>query len=227
MTVDYRTMLNSAAESRLSEFNSKLIPGKERILGVRMPVIRRIAMDVVKDDWKQILDLSPEYLEEEILKGIIIATAPIPVEERISASKDFIPTIDNWAVCDSFCCSWKFEKEESQRAWDFLSSYMESGREFDMRASVISRMWLFRDEIHCRQLMEDLVTHDNSGYYYRMGCAWAVSTIFSEYPHLAEDLLKSNRLEPWTHNMAIQKIRESLKTSKEDKARLQLMKRRV
>lgn len=75
MTVDYRTMLNSAAESKLSEFNSKLIPGKKKILGVRMPIIRRIAQSIVKDNWNQIMNLSPDCLEEEILKGVVIATA--------------------------------------------------------------------------------------------------------------------------------------------------------
>ena len=227
MTVDYRTMLNSAAESKLSEFNSILIPGKMKILGVRMPVIRHIAQDIVKDDWGQILNLSPNCLEEEILKGVVIATAPIPIDERISASKGFIPTIDNWAVCDSFSCSWRFDKDESQKAWDFLSSYMDSEKEFEMRASVVSRMWLFKDEASCRHLLEDLSTHDNPGYYYRMGSAWAVATIFSEYPAITENLLRSNRLEPWTQNRAIQKIRESLKNSEEDKNRLLLMKRRT
>ena len=224
MTVDYRTMLNSTAESKLSEFNSKLIPGKKKILGVRMPVIRRIAQNIVKDDWSQILDISPDYLEEEILKGVVIAIAPVSIDERISTSKEFIPTIDNWAVCDSFCYSWKFEKAESQRAWDFFSTYMESGLEFEMRTSVVSRMWHFKDETSCRYLLQDLATHDNPGYYYRMGSAWALATVFSEYPEMVEKLLESKLLEPWTHNKAIQKIGESLKTSKEDKIRLRLLK---
>ena len=211
MTVDYRSMLNSATESKLSVFNSKLIPGKKRILGVRMPVIRRIAQEIVKDDWSQILDLSPDCLEEEILKGVVIATAPISIDKRI---------------CDSFCCSWRFSRNESREAWDFLSSYMDSGQEFEMRVSVVSRMWLFRDKASRRQLLEDLATHDNPGYYFRMGSAWAIATVFSEYPEMAETLLASNRLEPWTHNKAIQKIDESLKTSKKDKARLRLLKRK-
>lgn len=227
MTVDYRAMLQSAAESTLAEFNSKLVPGKERILGVRMPVIRRIARDIIDDDWRQIADSSPEYLEEEILKGIVIATAPISIEERISASEGFIPTIDNWSVCDSFSCSWRFDIDESRKAWDFLSSYMASGKEFEMRTSVVSRMWLFKDKASCRSLLGDLASFDNPGYYYRMGSAWAVATVFSEYPDMAEELLSSNRLEPWTHNKAIQKIGESLKTSKEDRARLRLLKRQV
>ena len=95
-----------------------------------------------------------------------------------------------------------------------------------MRVSVVSRMWLFRDKASRRQLLEDLATHDNPGYYFRMGSAWAIATVFSEYPEMAETLLASNRLEPWTHNKEIQKIDESLKTSKKDKARLRLLKRK-
>ena len=60
MTVDFRGMLRDASEPRLAEFNSKLTPGKDCIIGVRVPVIRDIARRVVGDDWRQILDGEPE-----------------------------------------------------------------------------------------------------------------------------------------------------------------------
>ena len=30
-----------------------------------------------------------------------------PIKEVLSHIKDFVPLIDNWAVCDNFCCSLK------------------------------------------------------------------------------------------------------------------------
>ena len=66
-----------------------------------MPIIRRIAQDIVKNDWEQILNPSPDCLEEEILKGVVIATAPISIDDWISASRRFIPTIDNWPYATS------------------------------------------------------------------------------------------------------------------------------
>ena len=113
MTVDFRGMLRDAAEPELAAFNSKLTPGKEGIIGVRVPVIRDIARKVVRDGWEQILDGEPESFEEEMLRGVVIATAPVTVAEKISLTEGFLDYVDNWATCDIFCNSWKFGKGDS------------------------------------------------------------------------------------------------------------------
>ena len=105
--IDFRKMLLEASEPRLAEFNSKLVPGKGNILGVRMPEIRRIASLVIKDGWVQILDGRPQSHEEEILRAIVVAQAPISTAQRIEAADAIIRQMDNWAVCDAFCQSWK------------------------------------------------------------------------------------------------------------------------
>ena len=86
MTVDFRGMLRDAAEPDLAEFSSKLTPGKQGIIGVRVPVIRNIARQVVKDGWEQILDGEPESFEEEMLRGVVIATAPVGSASRRTSS---------------------------------------------------------------------------------------------------------------------------------------------
>ena len=225
MTVDFRGMLRDAAEPELATFNSKLTPGKDGIIGVRVPVIRYIARKVVHDGWEQILDGEPESFEEEMLRGVVIATAPVTVEERISLTEDFLDYVDNWATCDIFCNSWRFTKGDSEAVWDYFSELMGSGEEYRMRVSVIARMSHFDDEGHSRMLLEDLATHDNPGYYYRMGAAWAVSVVYVHHPDMVEELLRSGRLEVWTHNKSIQKIRESRRVSKEDKERLNALRR--
>lgn len=226
MTVDYRAMLDAASEPELAEFNSKLTPGKEGIRGVRIPVIRDIAKKVVKDDWTQILDSEPDGFEEEMLRGVVIATAPVTAEERMALTEDFLRYVDNWATCDIFCNSWKFKKSEGDAVWDYFSGLIDSGEEYRMRVSLIARMSLFPDERHCALLLEDIATHDNPGYYYRMGAAWAVSMVYVKYPEMVEDLLRSGRMETWTHNKSIQKIRESRRVSKERKEKLNALRRR-
>lgn len=226
MTVDYRAMLDAASEPELAEFNSKLTPGKEGIRGVRIPVIRDIAKKVVKDDWTQILDSEPDGFEEEMLRGVVIATAPVTAEERMALTEDFLRYVDNWATCDIFCNSWKFKKNEGDAVWDYFSGLIDSGDEYRMRVSLIARMSLFPDEGHCALLLEDIATHDNPGYYYRMGAAWAVSMVYVKYPEMVEDLLRSGRMETWTHNKSIQKIRESRRVSKERKEELNALRRR-
>ena len=198
MTVDFRGMLRDASEPRLAEFNSKLTPGKDRIIGVRVPVIRDIARRVVRDDWRQILDGEPESFEEEMLRGVVIATAPVTADERIRLTEDFLDYVDNWATCDIFCNSWKFKK---------------------------GRMSLFKDGEHCRLLLEDIATHDHPGYYYRMGAAWAVSMVYVDHPEMTDELIRSGRMEVWTHNKSIQKIRESRRVPGEKKEELRALRR--
>ena len=104
---------------------------------------------------------------------------------------------------------------------------IDTDEEFKMRVSVVMRMSHFVDDDHVDPLLDDIATHDNPGYYYRMGAAWAVSMIFVKYPERTRALLESDRLEVWTHNKSIQKIRESLRVPAEVKEELKGLKRRV
>ena len=86
-----------------------------------------------------------------------------------------------------------------------------------MRVSVVARMSLFKDREHQEQLLEDIVSHDHPGYYYRMGAAWAVSMIYVGHPETVEEAFGTGMMEPWTQNKAVQKIRESLQVPKDQK----------
>lgn len=225
--IDYRSMLLSSAEPEYAAFSGKLIPGKDGMIGVRAPVIRKIAKLIVKDDWRGFLKETPQNYEEELLRGLVIATAKMDVFERIALTEDFLRYVDNWATCDMFCSSWKFRKDEADTAWNYFSRLIDTNDEFRMRVSVVMRMSHFIDDDHMESFLEDMAIHDHPGYYYRMGAAWAVSVCYVKYPEITRRYLESNSLEPWTHNKSIQKIRESLRVSAEEKESLKALKRTV
>lgn len=225
--IDYRAELEASAEPKYAAFTSKLMPGKGNVLGVRIPRIREIAKSIVKDDWRSFLDEEPGNFEEEILRGLVIATAPMDIGERIRLTDGFLGYIDNWATNDIFCSSWKFRKKDTDVAWEYFSSLMDSDDGFRMRVSTIARMSLFKDEEHSLLLLEDLATHDNDEYYYRMGSAWAVSMIYIRSPEPVLELLRSGRLEVWTHNKSIQKICESRRVTDGDRTVVRALKRRA
>lgn len=225
--IDYRSMLRDASEPGLAEFSSKLTPGKEGIMGVRIPVLRSIAKSIVRDDWRSFLCDTPACFEEEMLRGLVIATAPMDVEERISMTGSFLPYIDNWATCDIFCNSWKCSKKDADRAWGYFSDLMLTGEEYPMRVSVVMRMGRIDSEGRAEALLRDISEHDHEGYYYRMGAAWAVSECYVKYPELTRTVLESGRIPEWTHNKSIQKIRESYRVPREDKEELRALRRRA
>lgn len=225
--IDYRSMLAEASEPDLVAFTRKIVPGKERITGVRVPAIRSIAKRILKDDWRLYLEDVPETYEEELLRALVIATAPMDTDERISMTDGFMPYVDNWSTCDLLCGSWRFPERDSVHVWDYFSSLMDTGKEFPMRVSVVMRMSHFLDDGHVDALLEDMMSHDNEGYYYRMGCAWAVSYCYVKYPGKTRAALESGRFCVWTHNKSIQKICESYRVSEEDKREMRRLRRRA
>ena len=78
--------LQQAQDTGYQAFQKRLIPGKENILGVRMPVLRKLAQEIVRGDWRAWLDdpMPDMWYEETMIRGIVIATAPMEQSERFA-----------------------------------------------------------------------------------------------------------------------------------------------
>ena len=221
--IDYRRILEEEAEPNYRDFTSKLIPGKEGIMGVRIPKIRALAKRIIKDDWESFLEEEPGCFEEEFLRGLVIATAPMDTERRLEYTVEFLNCIDNWSTCDSFCSSWKYPKKDSERVHSYFRSLIDSGQEYRMRVSVVFRMSHFIDDQHVEGLLSDIESYRNEGYYYKMGAAWAASFCYIAYPEKTMAVLKAGKMDDWVYRKTIQKICESYRVSDEDKAVLRSM----
>ena len=85
--------------------------------------------------------------------------------------------------------------------------------------------YYINDEYKDRFLKQlDKIHHE--GYYVKMAVAWAISMIYVSYPDETTEYLKSNNLDDFTHNKAIQKIKESNQVTKEVKQKLNDLKRK-
>ena len=70
-----------------------------------------------------------------------------------------------------------------------------------------------------------LETETFDKYYTQMAAAWLISVMFVKYREYTLNYLKHNSLDDFTHNKALQKIRESLRVSKSDKELIKTLKR--
>ena len=219
--------LEKEADKNYQKFSSSLLPNINNVLGVRLPILRKLAKEILKENnYKKFLNAkSFKYMEEYMLKGMLIGLLKEPVEEIINYIRLFISQIDNWAVCDSFCNSLKFTKNNLEKIWDFLQPYFESSSEYEIRfAYVMLLNYYLKDEYIDRVLLLVDKFKDNR-YYAKMGVAWLVSICYIKYPLKTEEYLKNSKLDKWTYNKSIQKICESLKIDKETKIKLRMMKR--
>ena len=108
---DYQKVLEelaSQADPQYKAFHEGLIPGGQMTYGVRVPVMRAIAKKITKGDPLGFLAASlPASYEECMVRGMVIAGMKLPMEGRLPLVEGFLPLIDNWAVCDCFCSSFK------------------------------------------------------------------------------------------------------------------------
>ncbi|MZQ98969.1 MAG: hypothetical protein GT601_14980, partial [Acidaminobacter sp.] len=96
----------------------------------------------------------------------------------------FIPRIDNWSVCDSFCAGLKSVRENREEAWPFIMSCMKSKKEFEFRfgAVMLLNHYLTHDWID--PVLEAFFTHTHKDYYGKMAIAWGLSQAFAFDPRI-------------------------------------------
>ncbi len=212
------------------KFNEKLIPGREKIIGVRMPIAKKMAKEIAKsndvfDYLDAALKVTDEYYEETLIQGQVIGFMKADPKIRLKYIKKFIPKIDNWAVCDTFSGNLKFVKDNMDLVWEFLMPYLKSDEEYDIRFVSVMLMDYYIDDEHIDSVIEiyDQISHE--AYYVKMAAAWGLSFCFIKYPEKTMKFLKKNDLDDWTHNKTIQKIRESRRVDDETKEILKGMKR--
>ena len=101
--LNVRDRLFALRDLAYRDFTAKLIPNveKERIIGIRTPVLRAFAKELAKEaEAAAFLQALPHfYLEENHLHGFLIERIR-DYDACVAALDAFLPYIDNWATCD-------------------------------------------------------------------------------------------------------------------------------
>lgn len=222
-----REQLFELADYKYKEFSSSLLPEVDNIIGVRLPLLRKLAKMIAKGDWREYVKTADSvYFEEIMFQGMVIGYAKSDVEEILQYVTDFIPKINNWSVCDSFCTTLKITNNNMERVWNFLQPFLYSEEEYAVRFAVVMLLDYFVNLEYIDRVFELLNSIKHNGYYVKMAAAWAVSICYIKFPRITMNYLKNNSLDDFTYNKALQKITESLTVSKEKKLVIKNMKRK-
>ncbi len=226
--LEIRKQIESLAEEKYQVFSAALIPNCDNIIGVRIPLLRKLAKDMMKSDPNMALEYfknSKEiYFEETMLKGFIIGNTK-DLDTVLELIPLFVPKITNWSLCDSFCVSLKIAKKHKELFWDFLKSYWQSDKPYHIRFAVVMFLDYYIEEKYLKDLFKIFDQIKNEDYYVKMGVAWAISMCFVSFPEETMEYYKSNNLDDETYNKALQKTRESTKVDSATKELLKSMKR--
>ena len=92
-----RSELVDLSELEYKKFNESLCPDtKRKMLGIRIPILRKLAKEIVKNgDWQEfVTNKKIEYFEEVLLQGFIIGYSKIEFKDMLEAEKVDLTDID-------------------------------------------------------------------------------------------------------------------------------------
>ncbi len=230
-----------------------------RVMGLHTPEIKRIATQISRvgcevtltDGTKKEATSGAELIgyfeatpnhelcyEESVIWGYLINHQRCTLEERLEMVARYVPILDNWAVCDSYCAHAKWmAKADKDTLWSFLQQWFRSEREFEVRFAVIVAMCYFLTEEWLERVFEAIEGLDfgkikseyktikgkpavaqqggvqgAEPYYVRMGVAWLLATALAKFPEQTRAYVRSSHLPADVVKLYLRKARESFRT---------------
>lgn len=220
-------ILRRHAEPDFAVFSLRLIPCCSRpLLGVRLPLLRQLARALMQQR-ASVPPIRPTSFEATMLLGYCTALAPGSFSEREMLIDAFLPYIDNWSLCDSFCASLRFPPSEFSLWFDKMERLAVDSRPFFARFAAICSVERFPTQSFGDRMLALLSSVSCGAYYTRMGVAWAGATLYRSRPDEIRSALSAHQFDAWTHNQMIRKICESCTTDPASKELLRTLRRPV
>lgn len=219
-----RARLFALQDEGYRAFHSRLMPTVplETVIGVRVPALRRLAKQLAGTPQAEafLQELPHTYYEENNLHAFLLESIR-DYDAALAATEKFLPYIDNWATCDSFCP--KVFAKHKEELLPVLRRWMASDHPYTVRYGMEMLMRYYLDEDFRPEHLAWAAAVHSGEYYINMMRAWYFATALAKQPEAALPWLTERRLDVWTHNKTIQKAVESSRIPAETKAFLRTL----
>lgn len=214
-----------------------------KVLGLHIPDMKQIAKTLFHN-YDNIVGCfekeQPATLvhEEIVIWGLLINMQKCSLQEKFAMLGRYVPVIDNWAVCDTFCSNAKWlGHAEKIVVWDFLQQWFSSLREFEVRFAIVVSMCYFLEDDWLNRVFERIeaiaidrieseyitlkgkpdmaqqgTVQGKTPYYVRMAVAWLLATALAKYPEQTRLFVSQSSLPDDIVALYIRKAKESLRT---------------
>ncbi len=207
------------------DFHCRLMPtvDPDTIIGVRVPELRKFARTFAAEpEAAGFMQLLPHrYYEENNLHGILISSMK-DYGQATAALNAFLPYVDNWATCDLMRP--KVFKKHLPELLEQIECWMASDKTYTIRFGIEMLMTFYLDDMFRPEYPEWVAEVHSGEYYVKMMIAWYFATALAKQYDAVLPYILEQRLDPWTHNKAIQKAIESRRITDEQKNRLRVLK---
>lgn len=226
--MNLNSILNEYIDTKYNAFNKKIVKTKYTMLGIKIPILKKIAKDLLKRyNYQDILNnLDNSIYEHILLECFIISYINIDYKERLKLIDKFILKIDNWAICDTFCSSLKFVNKNKEGFLKYIEKYLKSKKEYYLRFGIVILLDYYINDEYIDYVLNKILYIKSDYYYVKMAISWTISICLVKYFNKTIEYLNNNKeiLDKWTYNKGIQKALESYRISDENKKALKSMK---
>ncbi len=215
--VNVKKFLKDNADLEYAEFNKRLIKTKYTILGVRVPILRKLAKDIEPEYIELNNNLDNSLSHEEILLYIFSAGNISFEDKQIEYLQNVLPYIDNWATCD--CITSSLKKMNGEKSYTFFTKLLTDEREFYVRVSVVGLMHFFLRTEKLGDILKNLKTIKAEQYYVKMAISWLLAEVCTFNFDLGLSYISAEK-DKFIRNKSISKSCESYRITKEQKSAL-------
>lgn len=219
-----QTALFDMQDITYRDFHSRLIPNieKDRVIGIRTPILRKFAKEYAKtDDAQKFIRELPHYYYEENNLHMMIITGIKDYDTCVIEIERFLPYIDNWATCDLPVPKCFYRNKE--KLLDNVISWIKSDDTYTIRYGIETLMSIYLDdafESSYPRLVSEVISDE---YYVNMMIAWYFATALAKQWEAIIPYIEGKRLPEWVHKKTIQKAVESYRITDEQKKYLRAL----
>ena len=232
---------------------------ERRVMGLHSPEIKQVAKQLSREGGEVVMPDGVHWIcangaevirafeavpseslcyEETVIWGYLINLEKCSLDERLAMLDRYVPVLDNWAVCDSYCAHAKWMARADKVAlWAFLERWFDSESEFEVRFAVVVAMCYFLNEEWLGKVLERIngldfgrikskyknvkgkpkmaqqgTVQGTEPYYVRMGVAWLLATALAKVPDQTRAFVRLSNLPTDVIKLYIRKARESFRT---------------
>ena len=204
-----RRALEEAAEPEYRAFSARLLPRDTQLLGVRLPVLRRLAKALAAGDWRAYLDTArDDSFEERMVQGMTLGLARASLAEKTPYILRFLVKIDNWSLCDSFCASLKAARTEPDATLALIDRCIGTPEAYTARFAVVQLLMYYMDAAHLDASLARLERVCAQEDAAQVAVAWALSIAYKTDPVRVLAFMQRSSLPARTKRIACQKTLE-------------------
>jgi len=215
---------------KYGDFLAKLVPTepREAFIGIRSPSYKKILAEVKKLPAEEVDDfcnaLPHQYHEENVLHISLINNQK-DFDACVAELDHFLPYITNWAVSDGL--NPKVFAKNKDKIISKIEDWIKDEKPYTKRVGTLLLMKYFLDADFNPSYLEWPAATRSEEYYVNMMTAWFFAEALVKQWDSAITYITEKRLDPWTHNKAIQKARESFRITAEQKEYLKGLKIKI